>query len=266
MLGLVDYSDDEENPAAETQVQKLPEQKVDMSALPPPKRHRATKSISIAGLATLPSFLNPHDGSDSDDGGQKDDLFGESLFGKLPSAQQGESKHTSGADNDDDDDDPVAEAIRARTRERIRAEGGGPSFAALLPEPKHAVAPLPCPSPREDEDDDLASAQHVDDTHVVYSTSVTDKNNPQTEKIVEVAALDVAAARTKEEELLEHAPAFIPTIAAPDTATMISGRSAHNKNQLGLMAARAHEVEQELALKRYNSRKTKAQSMAKYGW
>lgn len=260
MLGLVDYSDDDESPAIETQEQKLLEQKVDVSTLPPPKRRRATRSISVSGLATLPSFLNLRGSSDGEDGDQKDDLFGESLFGKLPSTQEGE--------DDGDDDDPIAEAIRARTRERARAEGGGSGFAALLPEPKHAVAPLPCPSPREDEDDSLASAQHVEGTQVVYSTSVTSKgdSNAQTDKIVEVAALDVAAARTKEEELLEHAPAFIPTIAAPDTAKMISGRSAHNKNQLGLMAARAHEVEQELALKRYNSRKTKAQSMAKYGW
>lgn len=265
MLGLVDYSDDEESPTAETKEEKPIEQKVDMSALPPPKRRRTTKSISIAGLATLPSFLNPHNGSDSEDDDSKDDLFGESLFGKLTSPQQGVSKNTSGAD---DDEDPVAEAIRARTRERGHTDGGGPGFAALLPEPKHAVAPLPCPSPGEDEDNSLVNAQHADGTQVVYSTSVTDKSShsSQTDKIVEVAALDVAAARTKEEELLEHAPAFIPTIAAPDTATMISGRSAHNKNQLGLMAARAHEVEQELALKRYNSRKTKAQSMAKYGW
>ena len=195
MHGLVDYSDDEDTPAVEVQEQKRTEQKADLNALPPPKRRKTTKSIAINGLTALPSLLPTDNGNDSKD----DSLFGESLFGNLPCSQNAE-----GTENGDDDDDPVAEAIRARTRERRREESSGAGFAALLPEPKHVVAPLPCPSPTED--DSLNAGNHMDGLQVTYSTTVTDKNQcgSHKEKVVEVSALDVAAARTREEELLEH--------------------------------------------------------------
>lgn len=57
----------------------------------------------------------------------------------------------------------------------------------------------------------------------------------------------------------------MPEVTMP-TLNLLPNTTAKRKHQIGYLAHDLAEREEELALKRMHSRKTKAQTQAKYGW
>lgn len=263
MLGLVaDYSDEEDDDercggAGEQPQAHEQEKEQEAEELQPPPKKRCEESAEV--LPELPVLrFDSSDSSDDDD----DKLLGPSLFDC-----GAEAAPNTGKGYYDEEEEGEGTKARARTKQKQSKEEQGSSggFAAILPKPKHEAVPLPCPQPAEE---GPVAGVSGPGAAVVYSSSAEARRQKaaRAQQVLEVAAEDVAAARTHEEAMLEHAPAFVPTIAAPESGSMRASFSARNKNQLSIIAAQAHDVEQELALKRYNSGKNKAQSRAKYGW